>query len=76
MGREHTVKVKFSEGELTRLAHFAKSRLDAISAEDVDRYKAAKLRDGSLGASSTEPSNGQKWAESSPSSKPLRQAAR
>jgi integrase len=28
---------------------FARMRVDAISAEDVDRYKAAKLREGALG---------------------------
>ena len=31
------------------LPHFARTRLDAITAEDVDRYKAAKLREGVLG---------------------------
>ena len=31
------------------LPHFAKLRLDQIGAEHVDRYKAAKLREGALG---------------------------
>lgn len=31
------------------LPHFARTRLDRISPEDVDRYKAAKLREGALG---------------------------
>lgn len=31
------------------LPHFAPMRLDAIGAEDVDRYKAAKLREGVIG---------------------------
>jgi len=31
------------------LAHFAQVRLDRIGPEDVDRYKAAKLREGALG---------------------------
>lgn len=31
------------------LPRFAKLRLDQIGAEDVDRYKAAKLREGALG---------------------------
>jgi integrase len=36
---------------LTRhlLPHFAQIRLDAIGAEDVDRYKASKLREGGIG---------------------------
>ena len=33
------------------LPHFAPMRLDAITAEDVDRYKAAKLREGAIGPS-------------------------
>lgn len=32
------------------LPHFAGMRLDAISAEDVDGYKSAKLREGQIGA--------------------------
>jgi integrase len=37
--------------QLTRhlLPHFARFPLDALGAEDVDRYKAAKLREGLLG---------------------------
>jgi integrase len=31
------------------LPHFARMHLDQIGAEDVDRYKAAKLREGALG---------------------------
>lgn len=31
------------------LPHFARMRLDQIGPEDVDRYKAAKLREGALG---------------------------
>lgn len=31
------------------LSHFAAMRLDQIGPEDVDRYKAAKLREGALG---------------------------
>lgn len=31
------------------LPHFARTRLDRITPEDVDRYKAAKLREGALG---------------------------
>jgi integrase len=31
------------------LAHFAQMRLDRIGPEDVDRYKATKLREGTLG---------------------------
>jgi integrase len=31
------------------LPHFAGMRLEAIGAEDVDRYKAAKLREGAIG---------------------------
>jgi hypothetical protein len=31
------------------LPHFARTWLDAISAEDVDRYKAAKLPEGVIG---------------------------
>ena len=31
------------------LPHFARLRLDQIGPEDVDRYKAAKLREGALG---------------------------
>jgi integrase len=32
------------------LPHFARMRLDRIGPEDIDRYKAAKLREGALGA--------------------------
>ncbi len=31
------------------LPHFARMRLDQIGPEDIDRYKAAKLREGALG---------------------------
>lgn len=31
------------------LPHFARTRLDRISPEDIDRYKAAKLREGAIG---------------------------
>ena len=35
--------------ELHLLPHFARIRLDALGPEDVDAYKAAKLREGKLG---------------------------
>src|SRR4051812_10119771 len=40
--------------ELTHhlLPHFARMRLDAITVEDVDRYRRAKVREGKLGATS------------------------
>lgn len=46
--RERTIRDYRWALELHLLPHFASMRLDAITAEDVDRYRAAKLREGRL----------------------------
>ncbi len=46
--RERTIRDYRWALELHLLPHFASMRLDAITVEDVDRYRAAKLREGKL----------------------------
>jgi integrase len=50
--REKTVVDYRWSLELHLLPYFASMRLDAISIEDVDRYRAAKLREGKLAPNS------------------------